>query len=685
MKLILTEKPDIARSFSSALGCNFTNGYYKNNEYIVTNAIGHLIELYEPHDYNEVLKRWSLEFLPIVPQEFKYKVKEDGYIKKQFNIIKKAFSENSISEVIVATDAGREGELIGRLVLDSIKENNIDFSNYRFKRFWTSNSLTDENILEELNFLKDLSKYDDLYTEAKLRGQIDWLYGINYSRLFSLLFRGSTVSAYGRVQSCVLNAIYLRDKEIREFAKNYFYINKFNIENYVFSYKDKIQDNFDDYTTEEKKALALKIKSDIDTLSSTNITEIIKREKKAEPPSLYNLTDLQKDANKFFGYSAKKTTEVAQSLYETHKILSYPRTSSRHLNEEDFEFFNKTLSTLELNIQGLTTENKKIFDSSKVEDHYALLVLDKKEKYNLNQEETNIYDLVYLRIKQAIADPYVYHQFISNIKLNDYVFTNKTNVEVEKGWKKYIYKEDSKTEEEVEEEKNEFTLEENTSYSILDNRIEEKETKPKSQYSESTLLSFMEKWELGTSATRAGIVETLFRSNRGYCERKGKNILITDIGIDFIEKISTNERMLNNLAKENTNEFEKKLKTIDPGVFRKEFVEEFKDIKDFYMNSNTSFAREQSTRESLGSCPVCSKNIYEGQKNYYCESNSRDNPCFSVFKSFFKYKVKEEDIKKFISGEQTEKRKLFSDRTKNYFDASLSFDAENKKIKFIFE
>lgn len=670
MKLILCEKPAVAREFADALGANFTDGYHKGNDYIITNGIGHLVTLCMPEDYNEALKDWSIDRLPIVPKEFKLKAIEEGHIKKQINIVKKAFHDNTIDTVIIAGDPGREGELIARNILKFIGELN---GNYTYLRFWTSEALTKEVILANIRKCKPLSEYDDLFQKGEVRSHMDWLVGMNYTRLFSCSFK--VFVSFGRVQTCLLKRQYDLNKKIKGFSESKYYSNTFVIaDKYRFTCLPAEQKD-EDLSEADKKMLAETIHATL--IGNATVSKITRKTVSVAPPKLYDLTELQKICNKKYGFSAKKTLEIAQTLYENKKVLSYPRTPSRCLSESDYDFFCGCLS--KIGISGNPDpQNKNIFNGKEVEDHHALLILNAAD--NLTDDEQKVYDLVLASMKRVLQDNYVYDQYTSEIQIGERLFKNTSKIEKEKGWKALN---DTDTEEKESDDEEQlldaFDLNEGESYPIQNPEIKEIKTKPPQYDSESSLLAWMKKYNLGTPATRSGLVEILLSDKRGYCLRDKKKILITDKGIAFIDALLKNDKVAPLLDKENTKSFEEGIEK-SPDKLIPEFISQFKEVKDFYLRNGVNLSGIQTTKTFT--CPICSGTIKKSKFGWYC-SGKDGGKCLSLPVEFCGAKLTEDDVAKILDGKSSSVKKMTSKAGKS-FSGKLFLDKTERKLKINF-
>lgn len=669
MKLILCEKPGIAREFAAALGCHFVDGYHKSDEYVVTSGVGHLTALFMPEDYNPILKDWTIDRLPIVPKEFKLKAIDEGYIKKQINIVKKAFNDNNIDTVIVAGDPGQEGELIARNILQFIGQLN---GNYTYLRFWTSASITKDIAVSEIKKCKPLSDYDALYQKGVIRSHMDWLIGINYTRLFSCSFK--TFVSFGRLQSCLLKRQYDLNKKIQSFTMSKYYSNTFVIAGkYRFTCLPEEQKD-EDLSEAEKKKLAETIHASL--TGNATVSKITRKTVSVAPPKLYSLTQLQIVCNKKYGFSAKKTLEIAQKLYETKKVLSYPRTPSRCLNEIDYDFFCTCLS--KTGIDGNPDpQNKNIFNGKEVEDHHALLILDTAE--NLTDDEQKVYDLVLASMKRVLQDNYIYEQYVTEIPIGERLFKNTSKIEKEKGWKAL---DESEEEEEKDDEEDQmlesFGLNEGESYPIQNPEIKELKTKPAKYDTDSSLLNWMRRYNLGTEATRPVLIEAILEDKRGYCVREQKKIVITDKGIAYIDALLKNDKVESLLDKENTKNFIDAIEK-NPDKLMPEFIAQFKEIKDFYIKNGVNLSGATS---KTFTCPVCGGTVTKSKFGWYCPGKTEGEKCLSLPAEFCGAKLTDSDVEKMLSGKYSGLKKMKSKNGKDFL-GYLSVKDGKIDIKFI--
>lgn len=555
MKVILTEKPsvanDIARVFPNA---RKNNGYYDCGDTCITWAFGHLIEIAR----NNTPGRWDLNLLPILPAKFIYEVVKDK--QKQFAVIKELVSK--ASDVVIATDSGREGELIARLIL--IQANWKGWDNTQ--RFWSSQALSEAVVRTELSNLRSARQYDSLFYSALARQQSDWLCGINLTQLITLR-GGSGVWSVGRVQTPTLALIVQRDKLRKEFVKEEYYNIKahFNAEGKKYTGLLKYGDNNTEQTAVENeneegapknpdkilnKETVEKILAEIKA-EKQGIVKVVKKEDKQEaPPLLHSLTSLQREANSVHGFSAAKTLSIAQGLYETQKIISYPRTDSQHLGEAGKELAREVLRKLSKDalIPEVDKVGKRVFDDSKLSDHHALIPLAPPTQ-NLGPDEMKLYILIARKFTGAFMPLYKFQKTTLVTGIKEYDFITTGNVVSQLGWKK-LYSEEEKADSHLPDVKE--------GQPVIHEKaeVEQKFTQPPPAFTESTLLKKMEILNMGTPATRASIIETLLV--RQYIVREKKSLLATDKGIELIHILK--DSLIS--SPEMTGEWETKLEKI---------------------------------------------------------------------------------------------------------------------------
>lgn len=556
MKLVIAEKPSVAISIAKVIGANKKkDGYYEGNGYRVSWCVGHLIQMANPDAYDEKYAKWNITDLPIVPKNYKYEIAKST--RKQFNILKKLMNNKEIDMVINACDAGREGESIFRLVYNQVN------CKKKMKRLWIS-SMEDSAIKEGFDNLKDGKDYDNLFESAQARAIADWLVGMNISRLYSCLYQQNY--SVGRVQTPTLAMIVKRDDEISNFKKEKYYTVELSMNGFTLS-TDKIGDEI---TAEQLINL---IGDNIE------ITDVIQKEKITKPDLPFDLTTLQRECNKYFGYSAKQTLDYAQSLYEK-KLITYPRTDSRCLTED------MIVSTVN-NILGKndfdTERIKVVFDSKKVTDHHAIIPTVSSLREDLSgipESEAKVYRLISNKLHASVGYPLIENTTKIVASFDGFEFTSSGKVIKDEGFSKYLKEYKSK--------KSEDAVLPDVSVgdvlSVENKEVKEKFTQPPKHFTEDTLLKSMEiagnealekgveveRKGLGTPATRAGIIENLIY--KGFVERDKKNLIATHKGISLVTIVSDTFK-----SAETTAKWEMELTEIAQGKTSKE--EFLKDIE----------------------------------------------------------------------------------------------------------
>ena len=597
--LVLAEKPSVGRDIARVLECkNDKNGYIEGSKYIVTWALGHLVTLADPENYDQKYKAWNIDELPILPNHLKTVVIKKT--SKQFNIVKSQINRDDVGKIVIATDAGREGELVARWILQKCN------TNKPLKRLWISSS-TDKAIKDGFKNLKEASKYENLYNSAIARAEADWIVGINATRALTTKYNAQL--SCGRVQTPTLAMIHKREEEIRNFTPR---------EYYTLEVKTKISNETIKFTWQDKKNLTSTFSKDkIDSISNKiknkdlEIVEVNKVDKKKYSPGLYDLTELQRDANKIYGFSAKETLSIMQKLYEHHKVLTYPRTDSRYLTSDIVDTLKDRIKAVNVSdyskvcnklLKSNIKVNKSFVDDSKVSDHHAIIPTEERVFIsNLSEKERKIFDLVVKRFLSVLCPPFEYTETKVKGNVEGEIFVAKGNKINSLGWKE-TYK-DLDDEETYESMPN---ISKNSILKIDDIKVKVGKTNPPTYLNEATLLTAMEKNNLGTVATRADIIEKLF--NSFLIEQKGKDILITSKGKQLLDLVPTELR-----TPELTSSWEKKLQDISKGklnknIFIKEMKDYSKDIVKEIKNSDSKFKHDNLTKNR---CPECGKYMLE--------------------------------------------------------------------------
>lgn len=673
--LVLAEKPSVAMDYSKALDCNIKkDGYFEGNNFIVSWAFGHLFSLKEPQEYDESLKEWNLETLPIVPDQFSFKLIPSG--AKQFKILKELINRPDVEKIYNGGDPGREGELIQRYILAAARNKKPVF------RLWIP-SLTPEEIKKGFKNVKPSSNYDNLYYSAAARNEIDWLIGLNYTRAYTKKKGKNVTLTIGRCQTPILNMIVERDLQFENFVPEPYYEIKAQFQDYIGKFIR--EDNTTKIVNREE---AEKINGII--TNKTGIIKSILKEIKSKPhPQLFNLTNLQKAMDRKYGFSAQKTLDLAQSLYEKHKILSYPRTASRYLSENmanvlperleklNFGFFSGHINKIDLNNLKIT---KRFVDSSKLTDHHAIIPTEyvTEEIYsNLSNDEKKVFDEVVITFISCFYSDYKYENTIIITEVEKYLFRTSGNKELEKGWTEILDMEDDE-----EKEENVITadLSEGQSEKIINSEIENKKTKPLPRYTVATLLAQLEKNNIGTEATRAKLLENL--SDREYVKRDKKSLISSQLGRDLINCIET--ELLKSV--ELTADLENKLEGIANGKVTKASI--IKDVvADLTKNiqalkeSNGEMVEKHNT--VVGKCPKCKANVLSYKSGYGCE-NFKEQKCdFFLKNKISGQNISEKQVIKLLDKGSTDVIKSFKNKEGKEFDAAIILK-EDGTIGFYF-
>jgi DNA topoisomerase III len=678
-RLILTEKPSVALTFAEVLKADRFMGCYKNRSGdVITYCWGHLLRLFDPEEYDPNLSEWSLETLPIIPEEFFLTAKTAA--SRQLSIIRGLLLQHP-TQIVIATDAGREGELIARETLKwcGLK----DFSNVY--RFWTSRALTPDVIEQTLRDVKLAEDFAPLYRSAYYRMLGDWLVGMNLSRLFTIKLH-STFS-FGRVQIPVLAALADVSAKIKTFVPQPYFSLRLTLTRDQASFhayyvsNDKI--SFPDRGELEKVLASLKLSQ-----SKARAIRVHKEQKIVLSPQLYNLTSLQKDCNRFFGYRAVQTEQIAQDLYEQHKILSYPRSSSRVLSRSDQPLFCNVITQLNFHhpeifrgCQLPTVDNARIFDDSRLSDHHALIILDKLPP-TLTPEENNVAILILKSMASVLLSPYIYNLQTYDFDLDGKPFRARGNETVNAGWRQLFSQEhanaDAKGVGHSDGEDHFDTLllsvGEGELLEVTQADILDKMTKPPRPFTEATLLAFMEKHRLGTEATRSAIVEKLIK--RRYAVRNKRLIVATDKGAFFI-------RTIKSLSAEHVKDFASVQETATWEAMLESAPETFYTSIKMSLLASVHQIKEVSLGEyqskPVRSCPSCGKPVREAQYSYMCTSG---NECrFRMSKIIAGHTLTVRDISALLSGSET-RPAVFTKKTGQEFKSRLKYDPDTKTIVF---
>ena len=688
MKLVICEKPSVGTAVAAALGVTGRkDGYIEGNGYVISWCIGHLVGLAEAAAYGEQYKKWSYDSLPILPQEWQYTVAADK--GKQFKTLKELMHRADVSEVVNACDAGREGELIFRFVYE------MAGCKKPFTRLWIS-SMETGAIKSGFDNLKDGRGYDALYHSALCRAKADWLIGINATRLFSCLY-GETLNV-GRVQTPTLKMLVDRDAAIMNFKKEtYYHVCLMLPGAEAASAKIRAAD----------EASELKAACEASAAVCTSLT----REKKTvAPPKLFDLTSLQREANRIYGYTAKQTLDLAQALYEK-KLLTYPRTDSAFLTDDMGETATGIIKVLCEKLSFMegadfSPEIAKVLNSKKVSDHHAIIPtmeLAKTDLTTLPESERNILILTGARLLMATAEPHVYEAVTAVFSCADHEFTARGKTVIAAGWKdlERLYRATLKKKLDSDDEENELALDvpdctEGQTFDKPAAKVTEHDTTPPKPHNEASLLSAMERAGnedtdpdaerrgLGTPATRAAVIEKLVKG--GFVERKGKQLLPTKDGTNLVcvlpdsltspQLTAAWENNLTQIAKGNA----------DPAAFMQGIEAMTQELVKTYasvLGEEQELFKPEKTE--LGKCPRCKFPVYEGKKNYYCSNKEcsftmwKNDRFFEERKTVFTPKIAAALLK---SG-KAKVKKLYSVKTGKTYDGTvLLADTGGKYVNY---
>ena len=611
-RLVLAEKPSVGRDIARVLNCTKQgNGYLEGKDYIVTWALGHLVTLADPEAYDVKYKSWNLEDLPMLPKQFKLVVIPKT--SKQFKAVKEQMLRKDVSEIIIATDAGREGELVARWIIEKVGVKKP------IKRLWIS-SVTDKAIQQGFKTLKDGRNYDNLYSSAIARSEADWIVGMNATR--ALTTKHNAQLSCGRVQTPTLAMIAKREEEIKQFKpKTYSGLTAIS-QGIKWTWQDGKSKDIKTFNEERIGQLFKSLQG-----QSAQIEKVAKTEKKVYAPGLYDLTELQRDANRMFGFSAKETLSIMQKLYEHHKVLTYPRTDSRYISTDIVETLPERLKAVAIGpyravanqlLKGKLVTNKSFVDDKKVSDHHAIIPTEQTALLtDLSDKERKIFDLVVKRFLAVLSKPFVYEQTTLTAKIGSETFVAKGKRVLSLGFKE-IY---SHQDEEADDHQNLPLVEAGTILPILKIIQTSGRTQPPAYFNEATLLSAMENparfmngvssdvvktlnetGGLGTVATRADIIEKLF--NSFMIEKKGQEIHLTSKGRQLLDLAPTDLK-----SPELTGEWEQKLSDIASGKLKRQrFVNQMREYATTVVQEiKGSDAKYKHDNLTTTKCPECGK------------------------------------------------------------------------------
>lgn len=683
MITVIAEKPSVAKEIATILGATHkNNGYFEGNNYCVTWAFGHLVEL---KDFKSLgFESWDLAQLPFIPKQMELKLKDDKGVISQFKIIKQLFEKSN--SLICATDAGREGELIFRYIYQQSKSTKF------FQRLWIS-SLTDEAIRNGFKNLKNGNDYDNLFYAARSRNEADYLIGLN-STIGMTAKANVGLLSLGRVQTPTLALICQRFLSNKNFETTPYYVAQLVVEDSKGNrFKTLYESNFD-----KKEDCQFLFKD----LSILKLSNIIEKDIKESAPILFDLTLLQREANNHFGYSAQLTLDTAQSLYEKHKVLSYPRTASNYLSDDMYaiipglmkmvsNFHSKKEVVLDLLKNDLS---KKPINNNKVTDHHAIIPTEVSPKFSdFSDTEANVYNLVVNRFIEAFMPECLKASKKYLFEVTEGNFVASSIVIKKEGWRSV--QKTIKIEEKEEEENDLQNLPEliiGETVMVLEKNVLEKFTKPLPIHTESSLLQLMEsagklvedknlqeamkEGGLGTPATRASMIETLI--SRTYIVRNKKKLIPTDKGLqlyDFVKDMDISKPDL-------TANWETKLALMEKGNyneidFKNEIIASTKDIIESIRKMDTS-----SFNKKIGICPKCNSTYSDFGRMYKCESNNCDYPI--IWKTIGGKTISDDIAKEIIEKGKSSLLKGFKNADGKIFDAVLIYNVEDNKLKYDF-
>ena len=686
--LVIAEKPSVAQSYAKNLSAyKKQDGYMEGENCLVSWCLGHLAEYARPEEYDERYAKWQFDDLPIIPEKWKLQVSADK--KKQFSVLKDLMNREDIEYLVNGCDAGREGELIFQRVYD------LSGCRKPVRRLWIS-SMEDEAIRNGFHEMKDAGFYSNLCMAAVCRAQADWLIGMNATRAYTTKYYKKLV--VGRVQTPTLAMLTERQDRIEHFQKETFYRVELTDGKLV-----AVSENI----TNKADAELLSALCDG---SEAIITELKRERKKVSPPKLYDLTSLQREANRYFGFTAKKTLDLLQELYE-EKLVTYPRTDSRFVTEEMIGTVEELAGKMPLMLPfveyGQLGHNiKRVVNNAKVSDHHAILPTKEaveKGIMDLPVDKKNLMILIGQQVLQAVGEDYLYEQtdVTVNCQKNEFTARGKTAVQmgfkdVEKAFRSHCVK----TEKEDSDRQLEIPYGYQKGMQLFNVKAETSihYTSPPKSFNEDTLLAAMEtagnkefdenteKKGLGTPATRASTIEKLVAS--GYAQRKGKQIIPTAEGRELIRVMPENLKSAGLTA-----EWENRLLLMERGELNGEqFMDDIVTMLEEILNGCRKIPEEernrfQTAKELIGKCPVCGSDIFEGKRNFYCSNRQCDFALWkdNRFLEGMEKKLDKKMAKELLDKACTHVKGLYSKKKDARFDADLLMTLENGKPKFHLE
>ena len=692
MQLVIAEKPSAAFDIAHVLRArDKKKGYVEGDNYVVTWCLGHVVQLAEPQSYNPEWSSWSLDSLPMLPQTFQLQVSGSKSVADQWSVLDRLLNDDRFDTVINACDAGREGELIFRNVYD------LSGSSLPMKRLWLDD-LTPEGVKKALESVRPGTDYDHLADAARSRSEADWLVGLNATRAMTLKAGGAVLLSIGRVQTPTLALIVDRQRAIDEFVSETFWqvfatFATDSGETWEGQYvRPDGSDRFDDQPAADA------LLRDVAQKPAT-VAQVERKESKSHPPKFFDLTTLQREMNKTHGLSAQRTLDCAQALYSTHKVLTYPRTSSRYLPET-------ITSTLKGRVDALASGpfemfadqalehglelGSKYINNAGVTDHHAIIPTEKPANLDsLNRDEQCVYEAVVRRFLAAFFPPARFAKSTITARVADHSFVAKGKVLLEEGWQ--IVEPPSKSSKD-----NDLPpVDEGATANVADTRLHEGSTRPPDRFNEASLLGAMETAGtelddddareamkdagLGTDATRAGIIETLLA--RDYIERQGKHLVPTPLGSELIDALPDESLK----SPELTGKWETALTYMERGkIERPAFMAQVRKLASGVVENiiGRQVHLPSAGPDILGTCPLCKADVLEGKKAYYCKTG-RDCD-FVIFKKIAGKRISTSIATQLLEGKTTQKLKGFKSKAGKKFSTKLTL-GDDGKVKFVFD
>jgi len=678
MQLVIAEKPSVGMSLAAVLGAKKRkDGYIEGNGYIVSWCVGHLVGLADAYEYNEQYGKWRREDLPIVPEDWKYTVFKNK--DKQFNILRGLMNRPDVESLVCATDAGREGELIFRFVylMADCKKT--------FSRLWIS-SMEESAIKKGFAEMRDGSDYDPLYHSAICRAKADWLIGINATRLFSTLY-GKTLNV-GRVQTPTLAMLTERDAKISGFVKEKYHIVRLGLGDF---------EAVSAHIKDPKDAETIRAAADKKAAVCISLT---KEQKTVSPPKLFDLTALQRDSNRIFGYTAQQTLDAAQKLYES-KLITYPRTDSKYLSSDMAASIPALTQTAAAFIgvdKTVPVNTAQVINDSKVSDHHAIITtaeIAKADISKLSNTERNVLSFTAARLICAVGDKHIYEAITAVFDCNGHSFTAKGKTTITDGWKTAEW---HFTDTDIEDDGALPQISEGQTFDNAAVTVTEHYTQPPKPYTEDTLLSAMEnagaedttdeaeRRGLGTPATRAAVIEKLVSS--GFITRKGRQLIPTPDGENLVKVLPDTLK-----SPSLTAQWENALTQIAKGEAQPDsFMRGIEDMARALVTDNAAPIEDYkayfAARESIGTCPRCSGNVLESKKNFHCENR---DCLFVMWKADRFFTSRKKELTKPIAAEllksgRAKVKGMYSEKKNKTFDAVILLaDTGGKYVNYRFE